>query len=145
MQIFYARGLIFIDRERLSCYTVHKFIGLGGALLTTSTFAAVFVLFMIIFLERKRTTQLAVLLAQKRKKKGRKPEMFELAKRFIGKECIVYTANNAQISGVIQEVSGNALRIESGKTNEIVNLEFVVRIREYPTGKNGKKKSVIFD
>lgn len=71
--------------------------------------------------------------------------MFELAKQFIGKECIIYTVTNAQISGFIKEVSENALRIESGKTNEIINLEFVVRIREYPKDKNGKKKSVILD
>ena len=28
---------------------------------------------------------------------------------------------------------------------EIINLDFVTRIRQYPKKKNGKKKSVVFD
>ena len=70
--------------------------------------------------------------------------MLELAKRFIEKECIIYTFNN-QLEGVIKEISGNALLIEKKGMLEAVNLDFVVRIREYPRNKNGKKKSVVFD
>ena len=70
--------------------------------------------------------------------------MLELAKRFIDKECIIYTFNN-QLEGVIKEISGNALMIEKKGMLEAVNLDFVVRIREYPRNKNGKKKSVVFD
>ena len=33
---------------------------------------------------------------------------------------------------------------ESGE-REIINLDFVTRIRQYPKKKNGKKKSVVFD
>ena len=32
-----------------------------------------------------------------------------------------------------------------GGTLEAVNIDFVVRIREYPRKKNGKKKSVVID
>ena len=70
--------------------------------------------------------------------------MLELAKRFIEKECIIYTFNN-QLEGVIKEISGNALLIEKKGMLEAVNLDFVVRIREYPRNKNGKKKSVVID
>ena len=70
--------------------------------------------------------------------------MLELAKRFIEKECIIYTFNN-QLEGVIKEISGNALMIEKKGMLEAVNLDFVVRIREYPRNKKGKKKSVVFD
>ena len=70
--------------------------------------------------------------------------MLELAKRFIEKECIIYTFNN-QLEGVIKEISGNALLIEKKGMLEAVNLDFVVRIREYPRNKKGKKKSVVFD
>jgi len=70
--------------------------------------------------------------------------MLELAKRFIDKECIIYTFNN-QLEGVIKEISGNALMIEKKGMLEAVNLDFVVRIREYPRNKKGKKKSVVFD
>ena len=71
--------------------------------------------------------------------------MQELAKQMIGKECLIYTFNGAQLSGVIKEVSGNAIMIENGENTEVVNLDFVVRIREHPKKKNGKKKSIVID
>ena len=70
--------------------------------------------------------------------------MLELAKRFIEKECIIYTFNN-QVVGIIKEIEGNALMIEKNGVFEAVNLDFVVRIREYPKKKNGKQKSVVLD
>ena len=74
--------------------------------------------------------------------------MKELAKQFIGKDCIVYTvtSNDSSIQGVIKEVDGGGIVLEkdSGE-REIVNLDFVTRIREYPKKKNGKKKSVVLD
>ena len=72
--------------------------------------------------------------------------MKELAKQFIGKECIVYTINDGNVQGVIKEIGDGGMVIErnSGE-REIVNLDFVTRIREYPRKKNGKKKGVILD
>ena len=74
--------------------------------------------------------------------------MNELAKRFIGQECIIYTitSNEGSVQGVIREVNDSGMIIEK-KTGEleIVNLEFVTRIREYPRKKNGKKQSVVLD
>jgi len=71
-------------------------------------------------------------------------EMVELAKRFVGKECIIYTFNS-QINGTIKEVSDGAILLDNKGTEEAVNVDFIIRIREYPTKKNGKKKSVILD
>ena len=72
--------------------------------------------------------------------------MQELAKKFIGKECLVYAFDsNHQFSGVIKEVSDGALLLENGGALEAINLDFVIRIREYPKNKNGKKKSVVLD
>ena len=70
--------------------------------------------------------------------------MKELAKRFIDKECIIYTINN-QITGIIKEVCDGALLIEKNSTIEAVSLDFITRIREYPRNKKGKKRSVILD
>lgn len=74
--------------------------------------------------------------------------MKELAKRFVGQECIIYTitSNDGSVQGVIKEVTDSGMLIEK-KTGEleIVNLEFVTRIREYPRKKNGKKQSVVLD
>ncbi len=70
--------------------------------------------------------------------------MQELAKRFIGKECIIYTYEH-QLTGVILEVTDGAILLQGKNSAEAVNLNFISRIREYPTGKNGKKKRVITD
>lgn len=71
--------------------------------------------------------------------------MYELAQNFIGKECLIYTFNSSQLTGVIKEVNEGGILLETGDTLEAVNFDFIVRIREYPRKKNGKKKSVILD
>lgn len=74
--------------------------------------------------------------------------MKELAKQFIGKDCIIYTvtSNDGCIQGVIREIGDSGMVVErSSGEYEIVNLDFVTRIREYPRKKNGKKKSVVLD
>ena len=72
--------------------------------------------------------------------------MIELAKRFIGKECLIYSFDSShQFSGVIKEVSDGAVLIENKGQTEAINLDFVIRIREYPRNKKGKKKSVVLD
>lgn len=70
--------------------------------------------------------------------------MVELARRFINKECIIYTFNG-QITGTVKEVSDHAILLESSGSDEAVNLNFIVRIREYPRNKKGKKKSAVLD
>lgn len=74
--------------------------------------------------------------------------MTELAKQFIGKECIIYTMNSSAstVSGIITAVSDNGISIKDGDGSiQAVNLDFVTRIREYPKNKKGKKKSVVLD
>ncbi len=72
--------------------------------------------------------------------------MIELAKRFIGKECLIYAFDgNHQFEGIIKEVIDGAALIEKDGQMEAINLDFVIRIREYPKNKKGKKKSVVLD
>ena len=61
----------------------------------------------------------------KSKIKGEKFLMLELAKKFIDKECLIYTFNS-QLTGVIKEVNNGAILVENKNTIEIVNLDFVV-------------------
>ena len=74
--------------------------------------------------------------------------MKELAKRFIGEDCIIYTitSNDGSLQGVITEIDDGGMVIEkkSGEL-EIINLDYVTRIREYPRTKTGKKKSIVLD
>ncbi len=72
--------------------------------------------------------------------------MKELAGRFIGKECLIYSFDGSrQYDGVIKEVTDGAILVEKDGKAEALNLDFVIRIREYPRNKNGKKKSVVLD
>ena len=112
-----------------------------------STYIPIIVLWIIIFI-MLRNRRKAVILKNliKRRKSGVNTEMRELAKKFIEKECIVYSFDGGhQYSGVIKEVTDGAILLEKDGKLEALNLELVIRIREYPRKKNGKKKSVILD
>lgn len=71
--------------------------------------------------------------------------MKELAKKFIDKECLIYTFNGNQHDCTIKEVTDGAILVEKAGTTEAINLDFIVRIREFPRNKKGKKKSVVLD
>ena len=96
---------------------------------------------------RRRLAAIRHILNQKKRNKERS-EMKELAKRFIGKECVIYTvtSNDGSVQGAIKEIDDGGMVIEkkSGEL-EIINLDYVTRIREYPRTKTGKKKSIILD
>ena len=108
-------------------------------------FIPLIILFLILFMN-SRNEKMAVkkIITAKNRKENFKME--ELTKRFINKECLLYAFNSQQYTGIIKEVADGAVLLESndGKS-EVINLEFIVRIREYPKTKNGKKKSVILD
>ena len=94
---------------------------------------------------RNRRAVVARQIIKKRKTEGN-TEMKELAKKFIDKECLISSFDsNHQFEGVIKEVSDSAILVEKNGTVEAINLDFVIRIREYPRSKNGKKKSVVLD
>lgn len=94
--------------------------------------------------------QMAVMIERKIKfknSKGKGDEMKELVKKFIGKDVIINTFNS-QLDGRLLEVSeyGGAILIERmDKQTEAVNLDYVIRLREYPTKKNGKRKEIVLD
>ncbi|MDO5782463.1 MAG: hypothetical protein Q4P27_08415 [Eubacteriales bacterium] len=109
------------------------------------------VVILIIFwlIRKRRRTAAAVWQIQNRRKQNKEIlVMKELARQFIGEDCIIYTitSNDGSLQGVIKEIDDGGMVIErnSGE-REIINLDFVTRIRQYPKKKNGKKKSVVFD
>ena len=111
-----------------------------------SYYIPILVLFLILFLIwRNQRNVIAKKNIEKRTTED-KTKMIELAKQFIGKECLIYAFDsNHQFSGVIKEVTDGALLLENNGTLEAINLDFVIRIREYPKNKKGKKKSVVLD
>ena len=98
-------------------------------------------------MRRRRLAAVRHILNQKKLNKENS-EMKELAKRFIGEECIIYTitSNDGSVQGVIKEIDDGGMVIEKNSGElEIINLDFVTRIRQYPRKKNGKKKGVVLD
>ena len=109
----------------------------------TSTFIIIIVIFVVIMLLRNRRMVITRKIIKKTKMEGN-TEMKELAKRFMDKECVITTFYmNHQFDGVIKEVTDGAILIDKNGKIEAINLDFVVRIREYPRNKKGKKKSDI--
>ena len=108
---------------------------------------AVLIIFFCIR-RRRRTAAVAWQILNQRKQNKENVVMKELAKQFIGEECIIYTiaSNDGSIQGVIKEIEDGGMVIErSYGGREIVNLDFVTRIRQYPRKKNGNKKDIVWD
>ena len=109
---------------------------------------ALFLLVIIPWIMRQRRLAAVRHILNQKKQNKENSEMKELAKRFIGEECIIYTitSNDGSVQGLIKEIDDGGMVIEK-KTGEleIVNLDFVTRIREYPRKKNGRKKGVVLD
>lgn len=112
-----------------------------------ATYIPIILLWVILFMTF-RTRRKAVILKKlvERKKNRGNTEMKELAKRFIDKECLIYSFDSThQYEGTIREVTDGAILVERDGKTEAINLDFVIRIREYPLNKKGKKKSVVLD
>ena len=112
-----------------------------------STYIPIIVLWIIIFIMfRNRRKAVIIRKIIEKRKLGGSIEMKELANRFIDKECLIYSFDGShQYEGIIKEVTDSAILVEKNGTVEAINLDFVIRIREYPRDKNGKKKSVVLD
>lgn len=113
----------------------------------SSTYLVIFmVIFFVIYYENKRKKEVVLknIILNKKNKSKERIEMEEMVKRFIDKECLIYTFNS-QLTGTVKEVTDGAILLDNGKETEIINLDFIVRIREVPKNKKGKKKSVVLD
>lgn len=105
-------------------------------------------IFLLIFLWLTTGNKGNAVLAHKiNKKKKEVFNMTDLIKEYIGKECLIYTCmSSSQIAGTIRSYQDGWIVVENANgQRDIVNCEYVTRIREYPRDKKGKKKSVIFD
>lgn len=105
----------------------------------------IFIMLLLVFIMLRGQKQMMLRQLIRKRNPEDKIKMTELAKRFIDKECLIYTFNGSQINGTIKEVGDGAILVESNGTVEAINVDFVMRIREYPRKKNGKKKSVVLD
>ena len=99
------------------------------------------ILILVIIMSENRRKAAARRIVTSDKKEIR-IKMKDMANKFIGKECIVYTLNS-QLTGTVKEVGEGALLLETKDSTEAVNFDYILRLREYPRNKNGKKKSLV--
>lgn len=102
-------------------------------------------LLLWIFREEKSHAA-AVLHIRSIHRKQEVESMVELAKQFIGKECIIsIITSSTGVVGTIEAVEEHGMLVKKDNVTTLVNLEYVSQIREYPRKKNGKKKAVVLD
>ncbi len=100
------------------------------------------ILFLFFFMQKKATNE--IVAARARQRKGDE-EMQRIAQRYVGKDVLLNTVASGNYDGVIKEVVDNAVVLEKNGEETVVNLDYVIRLREYPRGKNGKRKTVLSD
>ena len=115
--------------------------------MNSSWYICCFLPLSILLISQWYSQQQLVHHIQKKRNKKETQRMLDLAKHFINEDCLIYFIGGTTISGVIKEISesGNAILIEKGQDKDVVNLEFVTRIRKFPLDKKGKRKSLILD
>ncbi len=101
---------------------------------TIASFLPIWILLFVI-LPAQRRRKRTILANKILNKELENKEMFELAKRFIEKECIIYAFDGNQFTGVIKEVNEGAILIEKKGNTEAINLNFIVRIKEIKKNK----------
>lgn len=94
-----------------------------------STYFPIFFLWFVIFSQLRRRQKILYIQQILNQTRKENTKMFELAKKFIGKECSIYSIDN-QFKGIITEVTDNAILVEKDGSMELINLNFVVRIKE---------------
>ncbi len=70
--------------------------------------------------------------------------MLELLGKYLNMDCIIYLIVGSRVDGIIKEISENGVVLEHlDGTTGVINLEYIVRVREFPKNKDGKRKMVI--
>ncbi|MCD7828547.1 MAG: hypothetical protein LUG85_08480 [Clostridiales bacterium] len=70
--------------------------------------------------------------------------MSQILDNFIGKDCIINLCTGGTADGTVRKISEGWLEIEDKKGKiQAVNADYISKIREYPTSKSGKRKTVI--
>lgn len=101
------------------------------------------VIIIFLLLQRKKVQRMRNILQIKRKKRGI-VDMSHMIEKFIGKDCLINLGSGSAADGIVKSVSDGWVELESKDGNlQAVNVDYISRIRVYPTNKNGKRKVVI--
>lgn len=71
--------------------------------------------------------------------------MNDFINEYLGQECLVYLGLGTTVTGVLESVQDGWVTVASKKDRQVVNLDYITRIRLFPKNKNGKKKAFVAD
>lgn len=91
-------------------------------------FIALYVPIFILFSEKKKRNRILRRIRKKRRGSGHMNQ--ELLSGFIGKTCMIKATETIQ--GEIERIEGNWMEIETKQGKELLNIDFIERIQEYP-------------
>ncbi len=94
-----------------------------------STYFPIYFLWFVIFSQLRRRQKILYVQQILNQTRKENTKMFELAKKFIGKDCTIYVLDN-QFRGTVTEVTDSAILIEKNGCVEVLNLNYVIRIKE---------------
>ncbi len=111
--------------------------------MTSAAYLPIIILFIIIFITYQNEKKVVFKnIIQKKKGRG---FMNEVIQRYIGKDCLIYLSlSSTVVTGNVISINNNWLTVKTKDGEETVNLDYIIRIKEHPVNKNGKKKNVIF-
>lgn len=93
------------------------------------------VVFLIIILTYQQERNL-LKIRRKRRRRKEEIDMNELVQRFLGKNCYIYLGTTGgNLLGVIEAVEGNWVSVRTKDSVEVVNLDYICRIKEKPAKK----------
>ena len=93
-----------------------------------------FMILIVLFVLHQQRKNVRRVCRVRRKKRGR-IAMNELIQRFVGKQCYVYSENGNAVLGVVETVEGNWVSVQTKQGTELVNLDYISRIKEKPAKK----------
>lgn len=92
--------------------------------------------------QRKKRKIAAIVNHRKNHSDKEKKTMKELAKKFIGKDCRIYTvmSDGDPEKGIITEVTDEGVLLDDGGGLQAINLEYITRIQEIVKKQKENKK-----
>jgi len=112
--------------------------------LNPALFIVFFLLLFVIIPSQKQKALNVKRIIKKRKKRGIM-NMNEIFQKYIDKDCVIYISNgtSSAIEAKVSSVTDNWLSVQTKDGEEAINIDYIVRIKEHPLTKSGKKKTII--
>lgn len=92
-------------------------------------FSILFIFLMLFIISQEEKKENALRIIKKKKSKGRF-NMNEIINMYLEKNCAVTVSGYSQIRGKISSVKENWIVVETKTGNEVINLDYVVSIKE---------------